>query len=300
MPAVRNDQRSLVHRHFSYREEAEFLTAGGAFFGSAGHGTRLVAVASPRRLDALREVVTGELECHRADDWFGTPPRALAALMTEGRERWWRDGTASILVEQRWVGRSRRELREWKRYEALLNVVLAGTPTRMLCAFDAERVPADVLRAAPRTHQGEDYTDPAAFVAECDASPLPVPRDPVAVRHFRRGDLTSLRAFADQHARALGLRRTMPMLLSVNEVATNILKHGGGEGVLCVWSDGASVVCDLIDPAFVLADPFLGFIPPRADRTGEAGMWAVRQLCDLVEIRSGRDGTVFRLHVHLA
>ena len=296
MPAVRNDQGLLVHRHFSYREETEFLAAGGGFLRSAPPGGRLVAVASPRRLEALREAVPGELECHRTDAWFGTPPRALAALMTEGRERWWRDGVASILVEQRWAERDRREQREWLRYEALLNVVLAGTPTRMLCAYDAERDPADVLRAAPRTHQGDGYTDPAAFVAECDRAPLPVPREPLAVRRFHRGDLTSLRAFTDQNARALGLVRTMPLLVSVNEVATNILKHGGGAGVLYVWSDGASVVCDLIDPAFRLADPFLGFIPPHPDRTGEAGMWAVRQLCDLVEIRSGRDGTLFRLH----
>ncbi len=299
MTAIRSGQRLLVHRHFSYMGETEFLAAGVEFLTSAPPGRPLVVVAAPRSLEALRALVPAELECHQSAEWFGTPPRALAALIAAGRERWWREGHVHLLVDQAWTGRARREVREWKRHEALLNVVLAHTPTHLLCAYDAARSPGDVLSAARRTHQGDDYADPVGFVASCDNTLLASPGEPFVTRGFQHGDLPSLRRFTDEALGALGVRHTMPMLLSVDEVAANIIKHGSGAGSLCVWSDGTSAICDLVDPGFRLDDPLLGFLPPHPDRTGDAGMWAVRQLCDLVEIRSGADGTLFRLHLHL-
>ena len=46
-------------------------------------------------------------------------------------------------------------------------------------------------------------------------------------------------------------------------------------------------------------DRFLGYFPPTPYRPAGAGMWAVRQLCDLVEIRTGERRTVVRLHMRL-
>ncbi|GAA3217378.1 sensor histidine kinase [Actinocorallia longicatena] len=300
MPMIGTGTELLVHREFGYDRDEDFLEAGALFLGTrVDAGETLVVISAADRFAALAERVPWPLQCLDAREWFDTPARTLSALVGLGREKWWPAGGVRVLAEPVWDGRSPAEIREWKRYEALINVVFAGTPTRMLCAYDRRTVSSGVLDAARRTHQGEHYTDPVRFSAECDRAPLAAPADPIASRGFRRGDLAALRDFTGREAAGLGLTRTFPLVLAVNEVATNIIKHGSGVGSLWVWSDGEQVVCDLIDHEFLLDDPFLGFVPPDPSRTGDAGMWAVRKLCDFVEIRTGSTGTLFRLRVRL-
>lgn len=300
---LRTGRELLVHQALLYGSDEEFAEAARGFLEEGRKkGDALVAIAPPRRLKLLR--MEG-LEEHDAFQWFQTPPRAIWSAVSVARERWWRHGRVSVVAEPVWHDengalRSPGEIREWKRYEALLNVVFAHTATRLLCAYDTRTTPADVLRDALRTHHGERYEDPAEIYAECNRAPLLPPVEPVAHRGFMRGELPSLRDFTSRAAAAFGLYPTMPLVMAVNEVATNIIKHGGGRGSLWVWSDGAEVICDLIDPGSIVPDRFLGFIPPEADQPTGAGMWAVRQLCELVEIRSGPTGTVFRLHVRLS
>jgi hypothetical protein len=46
-------------------------------------------------------------------------------------------------------------------------------------------------------------------------------------------------------------------------------------------------------------DPFTGHMPPADRDTPGWGLWTSRQLCDLVQLRSGDDGTVVRLHMRV-
>jgi hypothetical protein len=98
--------------------------------------------------------------------------------------------------------------------------------------------------------------------------------------------------------------QALRFVLAVNEVATNIIRHGGGRGMLWLWAEpgkpgeAGEVICDVKDPARRLEDRFLGYFPPRPYENG-AGMWAVRRLCHIVEIRSGASGAVVRLHLRL-
>jgi 1,4-alpha-glucan branching enzyme len=67
---------------------------------------------------------------------------------------------------------------------------------------------------------------------------------------------------------------------------------GGGYGVLCVWGNReGAVVCEVRD-AGQITDPLVGRQAPGPDVNG---LWQVNQLCDLVEIRSGRAGPQVRL-----
>jgi anti-sigma regulatory factor (Ser/Thr protein kinase) len=42
-----------------------------------------------------------------------------------------------------------------------------------------------------------------------------------------------------------------------------------------------------------------GHLPLPPGRAGGCGLWLARQFCDLVEVRSGVDGTTVRLHLTL-
>ena len=296
---TRTDGELLIHQALLYGSEAEFTEAAAAFLteGRAADEPS-VAIVSEERLARLRKRLD-DFEGHRAEDWFVAPARTLAAYLETASTQWWPRGRLRLLVEPLWTGLSAAESREWRRLEAVLNVVLEGTRTWMICAYDATALPADVLADAARTHHGPDFVDPEIFYLAVSRTALAPPVEPVAHRGFTRGELPGVRQFIGQAATALGLQSTLALVMAANEVATNIIQHGGGQGSVWVWSDGRSVLCDLLDPLHAFEDRLAGYIPPTLDQGYGAGMWAVRQLCDLVEIRSGSSGTVFRLHARL-
>src|SRR5204863_328901 len=79
---------------------------------------------------------------------------------------------------------------------------------------------------------------PGAAAAPFDA-PLPAPATRPRTLAFRAGTLDAVRQFISQHAAeaGLGTGRAADLVLAVNELATNSLLHGGGEGELLFWSD---------------------------------------------------------------
>ncbi len=72
-----------------------------------------------------------------------------------------------------------------------------------------------------------------------------------------------------------------------------------GTGRTAVRRVGRRVVCDVTSTGRGGADRYLGRLPPGPQQRGY-GMWAVRQLCDLLEAHTGQDGTTVRLPIGLA
>ena len=97
-------------------------------------------------------------------------------------------------------------------------------------------------------------------------------------------------------AAGLDAARTADLVLAVDEVATNSLRHGGGRGTLRIWQDADALVCEVRD-AGRIEDPLAGRVRPPLDRDGGRGLWLVNQLCDLVQLRTLPTGAVVRLHV---
>ncbi|MFG2090841.1 anti-sigma factor RsbA family regulatory protein [Spirillospora sp. NPDC048824] len=306
----------LVHRALLYGSRHEFLLTAVPFLRAGRRaGDAVVVAAAPPVAAALRgrlgPETAAKIEFIDAAEWFRGPMHALASCHDRARADWWPRGRLRLLAEPVWDGLTPLETREWKRHDALLNVVFAGTPTLIMCAYDTAALPGHVLDAAARTHPelaGPDgtapagrFTGPAEFCAECDAGPLPSPPATAARRSFATGGLPALRSFLTAEARRLGLaeERTLPFVLAANEVATGIVRDGGGQGSLWVWAEGGGLVCDITDPARILTGRFAGYEPPGGPGH-DAQMWAVRRLCHIVEIRSGPRGTRLRLHVKLA
>src|SRR5262249_45970298 len=111
--------------------------------------------------------------------------------------------------------------------------------------------------------------------------------------------LAGVRAYVEARAASAGLdsRRTASLVVAVDEVASNSIRHGGGAGTLAMWAAGEGVVCEVRDRGHS-DDPLVGRERPAPDRTDGRGVWIANQLCDLVQVRATPDGTVVRLHAY--
>jgi anti-sigma regulatory factor (Ser/Thr protein kinase) len=124
-------------------------------------------------------------------------------------------------------------------------------------------------------------------------------RDAVEMR-FTARELRGVRQFVSSYAESsLGNARTDDLVLAVNELATNSVRHGGGEGTLRMWTHENVLVCEIHDAGHI-TDRHAGQTPPTPDQPSGRGLWVVRCLADLMEIHSSAAGTVVRVQMRLA
>jgi anti-sigma regulatory factor (Ser/Thr protein kinase) len=93
----------------------------------------------------------------------------------------------------------------------------------------------------------------------------------------------------------LAAEPTEELVLAVNELATNSVRHGGGRGRLLLWRETDMLVCEIQDSGQI-DDPLIGRSPPAPNQHTGRGLWLVHQLCDLVQIHSSTAGTAVRVH----
>ena len=130
------------------------------------------------------------------------------------------------------------------------------------------------------------------------AAPLasaPLDADQLA---FDLPSLPALRRFVAMRGTAFGLvgDRISELILAVNELATNSVRHGGGFGLVRLWQDHDEVVAEVRDHGYI-DDPLVGRQRPEVEALGGRGLWLVNQLCDLVQVRSTPGGCVVRVRV---
>jgi anti-sigma regulatory factor (Ser/Thr protein kinase) len=113
-------------------------------------------------------------------------------------------------------------------------------------------------------------------------------------------DLSAVRAVVHRYALQAGLpeTRAIDLVLAVNEVAANTVRHAKSPGSLKIWYDGDEIVCQIQDEGFI-ADPLAGQRRPSLEAMGGHGLWIVHRVCDEVEMRSDETGTTIRLHMGL-
>lgn len=123
---------------------------------------------------------------------------------------------------------------------------------------------------------------------------------------FESSTLSALRAAVKANARQAGLpeRRAEDVVLSVHELATNAIRHGGGAGRLRMWRLGGALRCQVADSerpapqnkASQGADHdtvagILRAVPVTSLRSGPGhGLWLVRKVADRVRIWSDARG----------
>jgi anti-sigma regulatory factor (Ser/Thr protein kinase) len=206
-----------------------------------------------------------------------------------------------------WAGRTPDELIECQLHEALLNVAFADADGfRLVCPYDTSALGEDVLHEAHCSHPVVDARPSGAYRGSDDPlapfeAPLPRPPASAETLAFEDDSLEEVRALVAARGERAGLdpRATEDLVLAVNELVSNSVRHGGGRGVLRMWSTGRTICCDVRDRGHI-RDPLVGRRRRAAGQIGGWGMRIVHQVSDLVQVRSDAQGTNVRLRVDVA
>jgi anti-sigma regulatory factor (Ser/Thr protein kinase) len=209
------------------------------------------------------------------------------------------------------AARSATELVECHRHEALLNVAFADAPAwTLMCPYDLSTLSPDIIDEALRNHpfvveHGRSVANPEALGLDelsrpCDRPLADVPADVDTLAFDGVDSVHTIRAFVAAHARAMGFdeSRIADIVLVVHELTANTIRHAGGTGgVLRIWHDGRTLICDVHDGGRI-DEPLAGRTKALPDTTHGRGLWLVNQLSDLVQVRSFARGNVVRVHFY--
>lgn len=294
------------HAALFYSSEREYVEGVRRFLAPAVDIGAPVLIVAPRpsleRLKSGLNGAGGRAELLDMAELGVNPARIIpvidAAIDAHPDERLY------FVGELDWAGRGREEITEATRHEALVNRAFRRRRVEILCPYDVNAAGAEIVANAELTHplvcHGHRRAASAVYAgrrlpASCEA-PLPVPPGRAKSLRFELGDLARVRALVSEEAGRAGLPigRCGEMVLAVDELATNSIRHGGGSGTVRVWRGEGHLTCEVSD-AGRIKDPLAGRMRPRPHSHDGRGLWLVNHLCDLVQIRTGAHGTTVRV-----
>lgn len=301
----------LCHEALFYDDRDRYIDHAAAFVKDGIDAEEPVLVLAPEEnLMAIRDAVgsIGDAVVFGNMEEVGRNPSRIIPVWRNFLEERGRSGVKIRGVgEPVWCGRTSEEIVEAQRHESLINLAFMGTPAWILCPYDTS-LGSEVLTEAYRSHpcitqdevrhwhsEARDLNE----IAKPFDDPLPDPPDHYEAHGVALESLEHIRKLVTSRAEESGLsrQRSADMVLAVNEVTTNTIRHGGGTGVMRVWKEPTELVCEVRDGGQIL-NPMAGRERPvNAAEEGGLGLWLVNQLCDLVQIRSYADGSAVRMHM---
>lgn len=308
------DGSAFSHFAMLYEGREDFIRQTVPFIRDAVIAEQPILVAVDRpKIDELRRALGEDAVKVRFEDMVKigrNPARIIPVWRSFMDEHAGNVRGARGIGEPIWAGRSSDELVECERHEALLNLAFdPSSALHLMCPYDTQSLPASVIEQARRNHpvvteQGTPYR--SGTYAGLDAiarpfdAPLPQPRDIPAEMAFDVERLADLRAFVKAQASERGVdpQRTSDLVLAVDETATNSIRHGGGGGVLLIWSQDGKMICEVRDHGLI-DQPLVGRVTPDPTEPSGFGLWLANQLCDLVQVRSSTGGSLIRLHIRI-
>ncbi len=288
-----------------------YLSAVRAFVQACAARGDAVFVAVPERKAQLVRQELGADSAHMtlADmaELGRNPARIIPAVLSYASQH--RGRNVCFVGEPIWPGRTAEEIQEATRHEVLTNLAFRDSPVRVLCPYDEARLPGPVLADAVCTHPAvirdrqemasDSYLEPPHLPPRCtrELSPPPVHAEVLGYRD----DLRPVRRFVASRAERARLTesRTGDLVLAADELAGNTVRHTGGGGTARLWRTSDRIICQVSDTGQI-TDPLAGRRAPSDEELGGRGLWLVNQLCDLVQARTSRAGTVTRLHMRTA
>jgi anti-sigma regulatory factor (Ser/Thr protein kinase) len=299
-----------------FRHQAIFYEGEGGYLDqvrpviedAVGAGCPILVAVPSEKAKLLRDAMDGISGARFLPmEEVGRNPGRILSLWYDFLDEASGSDSARGVGEPVWAGRSAEELVECQLHEKLLNHAFQGLEAdfRLFCPYDLAHLDEPTLREAQASHPTiADQAGPRAspiFDPSIDESQLPrleVHSDAFVSTTGRT--LADLRAHLAGKAAGFGLkpRKLSDFRLAVNEVLTNSIEYAGG-GRMAVWKDDDSVVCQVDDSGHI-TDPLVGRRRPPPTAPRGRGLWLANQLCDLVQLRSGRSGTQVRLHATIA
>lgn len=301
------------HEAVFYAGDDDFVDRAGAFIneGLEGDEAVLVVVVAPK-IEWLR--------AHLGDDAgrvifadmaaVGKNPARIIPLWREFFEEKLSLGLkVRGIGEPIWSTRTPEELVESQRHESLINLAFTEVAGRLMCPYDTKSLPDHVLDEALRSHpvvlEPEGLRPSPRYlglevIPGPFARPLPARPSDYLETSLHVATLDSIRELVRDKAIAWGLHRDRAgdLVLAVNEVITNSLRHAGGLNALRMWIEKGSVICEVEDEGKI-DHPLVGRERPTRGQEGGFGLWLTNQLCDLVQIRSFEMSSVVRLHMSI-
>ncbi|MFF5262335.1 anti-sigma factor RsbA family regulatory protein [Actinomadura viridis] len=305
---------AFAHPAFFYRDDGEYLRGMVPFILGGRDADEPVAVAVPApRLELLRDAVRRTAGPGGAPvTWIDmseagrNPGRIIPGVLRAFADRHSR-ARVRIVGEPVWPGRSPAEYPACLQHEALINLAFEGRRATIVCPYDVGGLDREILADARATHPvvvdhaGEHPSSeyaPARVLRLCNR-PLPE-RPDIEATSFDYARIPEIRELACRRSADLGLGRVRAgdLELAVNELAANSALHGGGTGVLRIWTEDGHVVCEVRD-AGLITDPLVGRRPAGLGTGGGRGVLMVNHLADLVRVHTGPEGTTVRVYMRL-
>ncbi len=276
----------------------------------------MLLVLSAGKIERIRSELNGDGEGGRilfADmaEVGANPARIIPAWRRFLDERAAGGRPVRGIGEPIWAGRRPDELVECQRHESLLNLAFANEEAfRLLCPYDTSALDDEVIEEAVRSHPyivdggvrrpSGSYRGLSTIAQPFDA---PLPQPPASVREldFDGDSLGAVRRLVAARAAeaGFGTDRTNDLVLAVNEIATNSIRHGGGAGTMRIWVGTRWLVCEIEDCGRI-DDPLVGREEPGPDDQSGRGIWIANHVCELVQVRTFSTGSVVRLHMRRA
>ena len=284
----------VVHHAHLYGSPEEYVRAVAGFVEAGASRGEPAMVAVPGTKGSLLQPVLAGLERIELVDLCDlgrNPGRFLPAALDFAADQ---AEPVRIVAEPVWPGRERDEVAEAVRHEAMVGEARAERPVQMLCLYDARRLPHETITEVWRTHPdvtalgvnvaSAGYRRQAGSIPDSQwpLEPLPPPEETIEI-DFER--VTPVRLGARALAASVGLsaERAEDLVLAATELAWRSIISGGGHGRARMWEKSAgAAVCEISD---------------QAGRPEAAELWLVNQLCDLVQVRCGPEGTRIRVRV---
>jgi anti-sigma regulatory factor (Ser/Thr protein kinase) len=299
----------VAHMLYPYDDHDQYLSGTLAYIEHArAAGGVVVVAADPARREQLLPHLPDADSVEFVDPGaVSRNPGRIIAAWQEWIGQVAKDRPVHGINESVWSGRTPAHVSELRYQEWLLNRAFAKAPAwSLMCPFDTAgqqaSVVSDIARCHPLLWDGAKQVASTGYiVGDYPFEALAEPAGPVRRVRFDLAALGTVRETAAQFAVGCGLRpdRARDLKLSVSEVATNSVRHGGGHGLVRLWRADESVVCEISDSG-VITDPLVGLVRPTLGQPGGRGLWFVNNLCDLVEIRSTPgEGTRVRMSMNL-
>lgn len=233
------------------------------------------------------------------------PPFTVAARWARLSRRVQTSTGRATVVGQHVGGLPGCSQNHWARLDIALNVAVVGLPITVLCPYrtdDLELARVEATHPRLLTASGvissSTYRPPTEALVEYPPPPPPELGPPVADLAFTAdalGDLRHLVAEVAERA-ATPPERTADLVLAVNEIGSNSIEHGPGQGRLQLWVTDESVVAEVADSG--RADlPFPGMVAPPVAGIRGRGLWLASELCDVLQVWSDAQGTVVRVRM---
>ena len=313
-PVSATPHAGFRHEALIYEGDEAFLAGTVPFVRDAvARGGAVLVALGEDKTSLLREALGADAEPVRfapMEELGRNPARIIPAWRDFVAEHAGSDAPVRGIGEPIWPARTPAEIDECHRHEALLNLAFARVSDWwLLCPYDRAALDEAVVRDAARTHphlvqagattDSADYTAPPPTLAPCE--PLPEPAGEVIELRFTRHDLARIRALVAERARQAGLddQRSCDLVLAVNELTTNSVRHANGGGVLRLWQEDGATVCEVRDEGRI-RDPLAGRVRPADERPGGRGLWMVNHLCDFVQLRRLPAGSLVRVRMDAA